>query len=148
MKTYEIPEIDLQSQTTGEVPMVYYCDGKSYKIGGLDMAFVNLLAKCPTALKFMICRIDIQEAEQYIRQSKQERRESVVQLFFKKWVWLMDGERVNLDNLSLNEEFFGFPFNKRRLVSNIRNGTFSEAELQRIEAFFNNDNEIRQVFKD
>lgn len=43
--------------------------------------------------------------------------------------------------------FFGYGFSKRKLVSSILNGSIPYDDLDRIEAFFENDNEIKEYYK-
>lgn len=144
MKTQEI---ELQSQVTGEEAQIYYYNGQSYRVSGPDVAFLDVLKRCPIGLKFMLMGVGFDETEKYIQEQRQLRREDVATLFSKKWVFPEDGTRVNFNDRSLNETFFGYAFSKRKLVSSILNGSIPYDDLDRIEAFFENDNEIKEYCK-
>lgn len=136
----------LDSRVTGEEPRTYFYDGTTYTVAGPDVAFLDIIRKCPTALKCLLVGISWQEAERYAEAQKMQRRIDIATLFTKKWIFKDTGDRINFNNLTLNYDLFELKGTKAKIIRDIVGGKVSEEQVDKIEAFFQNDEEIKEIY--
>ena len=118
-------------------------DGRVHRFEEVDADFIETLQeKLPTMDKLCLMNISVSDLEEFLLKENKRLSEILISLFRAKWVDRACGDNFFFDDDYNNEDLFGIKLTDKQILSKLKRGTFKIQELQRMNDWFSNQDEI------